>query len=51
MKKGDNTKDFEVTPYIRVKNPKIAPSQTYTLTIDVAANQSAFKYAGKNYFL
>lgn len=108
VKKGDNTKDFKVTPYIRVKNPKIEkngnqivatfsleggkgteklsdiqlfafsdmwvgnivkfglngdtdkehfepsididPSQTYTLTIDVAANQSAFKYTGKNYF-
>ncbi|CAK7023346.1 DUF3823 domain-containing protein [Bacteroides rodentium] len=23
VKKGDNTKDFKVTPYIRIKNPKI----------------------------
>ncbi len=108
VKKGDNTKDFKVTPYIRIKNPKIEkngnqivatfsleggkgdeklasvqlfafsdmwvgnivkfglnggtdkidfstpididPSETYTLTIDVAANQSSFKYTGKNYY-
>lgn len=108
VKKGDNTKDFKVTPYIRIKNPKIEkngtqivatfsleggkgdeklssiqlfafsdmwvgnivrfsltggtdkmdfapaidinPSQIYTLAIDVAANQSSFKYTGKNYF-
>ena len=28
----------------------IDPSETYTLTIDVAANQSSFKYTGKNYY-
>jgi len=108
VKKGDNTKDFKVTPYIRIKNPKIEKngnqivatfsleggkgdeklaslqlfafsdmwvgnsvkfrlsggtdkvdfgipvdidsSQTYTLTIDIAANQSSFKYTGKNYY-
>ena len=108
VKKGDNTLDFKVTPYIRIKNPRIEkngnqivatfsleggkgneklsdlqlfafsdmwvgnivkfglsggtdkiafdepiaidPAKTYTLTIDVAANQSAFKYTGKNYF-
>ena len=88
VKKGDNTLDFKVTPYIRIKNPRteknvlqlfafsdmwvgnivkfglsggtdkiafdepiaIDPAKTYTLTIDVAANQSAFKYTGKNYF-
>ena len=25
-------------------------SQTYTVAIDIAANQSSFKYTGKNYY-
>lgn len=108
VKKGDNTKDFKATPYIRILNPSITKngnsvtatfsieggksevkvkelqlfafsdiwvahsvrfsltsgtdavkfdpaedidsSKTYTLTIDLQADEASFKYTGKNYY-
>lgn len=44
VKKGDNTYDFKVTPYIRVKNSKITKSgNTITATFSIEASKPEVK--------
>lgn len=51
LKKGDNTKDFSVTPYIRVKNPSITKSgNTVTATFSLEAGKDEVKLSSIQLF-
>lgn len=51
LKKGDNTKDFKATPYIRVKNPSITKSgNTVTATFSLEGGKNEVKLASIQLF-
>jgi hypothetical protein len=51
FKKGQNTQDFEVTPYIRVKNPSITKEgNTIKATFSLEAGKPEVKVAAINLF-
>ena len=52
MKKGDNTKDFKVTPYIRIKNPKIEKNGNQIVaTFSLEGGKGDEKLASLSYLL